>query len=373
MMKTTTESLLTADSARAAGCPAHAAADGTITVCGHAEVVRVATDPTLFSSAVSRYLQVPNGLDGEEHARFRALVDRYFTPEAMAELAPACRAVARDAVAALPRDRPVDAVRDLGLPYAIRAASAWLGWPAELEEPLCAWLDDKQEAARSGDSARNAEVAARFDALILSLIEPRRAGDGRRDLTARLVHDTFAGRPLADAEIVSILRNWTGGDLGSIALSVGVVVHFLATHVDVAARLRDDPPAALTEAYLEEILRLDDPFVSSRRVATRDTEVGGLPVAAGQRLVLDWTAANRDPGVFRPPELFDPAANGATNLVYGRGPHACPGRPLARLVLREVTGALLGAAPALRLGGTPVRETPPLGGFRHVPILLATT
>ena len=72
------------------------------------------------------YLMVANGLDGDEHARFRALVDRYFTPAAMAEFAPACRAVARALVDRLPRDRPFDAVGDLGAPFAVRAQAAWL-------------------------------------------------------------------------------------------------------------------------------------------------------------------------------------------------------------------------------------------------------
>ena len=342
-----------------------------IAVREHAAAVRVATDPEGFSNAVSRFVQIPNGLDGAEHARFRALIDRYFTPEAMAEFAPACRTVAKELVAALPRDRAVDAVGDIGAPYAVRAQSAWLGWPGELERPLLEWLDDKLEAMRTGDPARAAELAERFDALVLSVVEPRRASDGRRDVTDRLVHDTYAGRPLSDAELVSILRNWTGGDLGSLALCVGVVVHFLATHPDIADRLRDEPSSGRVDEYLEEMLRLEDPFVASRRVARRDTAIGDLPVGTGQLIALEWAAANRDPGVFDPPDRFDPERNCGANLVYGVGPHVCPGRPLARLELREIIRALLAASPAIALADAPLRETPPLGGFRSVPVLLA--
>lgn len=342
----------------------------TIRVCNHAEVVRIATDSTLFSSAVSRFLQVPNGLDGVEHARFRALVDRYFTPEAMLDFAPACRAVARDLVAGLPRDRAFDAVRDLGAPFAVRAQSAWLGWPIELERTLLNWLETRQEAARSGDPARNVEVAERFDSIIRSLIEPRRSSDGTRDVTDRLIHDESAGRPLDDAEIVSILRNWTGGDLGSIALAVGVVVHDLAADVELAVHLRGVAEDEPFDRHLEELLRRDDPFVASRRIATRNTEVAGERVAAGRRIALDWVAANRDPEVFPSPDRFDSDGNAAANLVYGIGPHACPGRPLARLELREITRALLGVARTLALAGSTVREKPPLGGYRSVPVRL---
>ena len=86
------------------------------------------------------------------------------------------------------------------------------------------------------------------------------------------------------------------------------------------------------------------------------------------------------PDVFAPdvsepdasvPDAFEPEANAAANLVYGIGPHVCPGRPLARLELRELVHALLAAAPEIALAGDPTRELPPLGGFRAVPVRFA--
>lgn len=342
----------------------------TITVRAHAEVVRVATDPGRFSSAASRFLQVPNGLDGAEHARFRALVDRYFTQEALAPFAPRCRSVAKALVAEVSQGRVVEAVWEIGASYAVRAQSAWLGWPGELERPLLDWLTDRFEAIRSGDPVRTAEVAQRFDALMVSLIEPRRESDGSRDITDQLIHDASAGRPLRDGEIVSILRNWTGGDLGSIALAVGVIVHFLATHEGVATHLRQHVTDETLDVYLEEMLRLDDPFHASRRVATCEAHLDDRSIQAGQPVVLDWRSANRDPNVFSPPDGFSPGVNAAGNVVYGIGPHVCPGRPLARLELRELVRALLSTTSRIDLAGESAREQPPLGGFRSVPIQL---
>ncbi len=337
----------------------------------HAEVVRIACDPRRFSNGISRFLQLPNGLDGDEHARFRALVDRYFTPAAMAEFAPACRAVARALVDRLPRDRPFDAVGDLGAPFAVRAQAAWLGWPVELERPLLDWLAARQEATRTGDREQLAAVAESFDAIVRSVVAPRRGGDGTRDVTDRLVNDVSLGRGLEEDEIVSILRNWTGGDLGSLALAVGVVVHALATRRGLAELLRDESSVERFDRAIEECLRLEDPFVASRRRVLEETEVAGCPVAAGRAISLDWAAANRDPDVFSPPDAFEPEANAAANLVYGIGPHVCPGRPLARLELRELVHALLAAAPEIALAGDPTRELPPLGGFRAVPVRFA--
>ena len=81
---------------------------GHLRVVGHPEVVAVVTDPGTFSSGVSRFLQVPNGLDGEEHAAFRAVTDRFFTAEALAELEPRLREVASRLVAELPRGEVID-------------------------------------------------------------------------------------------------------------------------------------------------------------------------------------------------------------------------------------------------------------------------
>lgn len=340
----------------------------------HADVVAVATSPEDYSSHVSRFLQVPNGLDGEAHARARALLDPFFAPDRMAALAPVLRGLADELVAAVPRGEPVDAVTELGARYAVRAQSAWLGWPADLEEELLAWMEDNHAATRSGELARTAEVAAHFDAIVHRLVETRRtAGDAAPDdVTTELVRLSDDGRPLADEVLVSVLRNWTGGDLGSLALCVGVVLHRLATHVGLADALRTASEDELAAA-IDEILRIDDPFVSNRRVTTREVTLAGRTIPAGERVVLNWTAANRDPDVFGDPDAYDPARNASANLVYGIGPHVCPGRPLATLELCVFVRALLDAVARVELvpGEQPEREQPPLGGYRRVPVMLA--
>src|SRR5699024_11430117 len=84
---------------------------------------------------------------------------------------------------------------------------------------------------------------------------------------------------------------------------------------------------------------IDDPFVSNRRIVTDTVTVGDRTLRAGDRVILNWTAANRDPRIFGDSEQFDPETNAAYNLVYGIGKHVCPGRPLATLALRALTRA----------------------------------
>ena len=338
-------------------------------------VVQAAQDPLRFSSGVSRFLQVPNGLDGADHAAFRAVLDRFMTGEALAPFQPAFEQVATGLAASLPRDRTVEAVHGIGARFAVRAQSAWLGWPAELEDSLMDWVAENHAATRSGDSTRTAQVASRFDAIIASLLAERRdrPGTASADITTRLMDTRVSGRLLTEPEVVSVLRNWTGGDLGSIALCVGVVVHFLATHADAQDRLRGGVPDAELDATIDEILRIDDPFVSNRRVTTCPVELGGASLPSGARVKLNWTSANRDEAVFDDPDRFDPAANAAGNLVYGTGPHACPGRLLATIELRTAVRALLAATASIRLDPSepPEREVAPVGGWARVPVRLS--
>lgn len=381
---------------------------GSVVLLRHADVVAAARDDATFSSAVSSHLQVPNGLDGEEHTAFRALIEPYFTSERMDRLEPVIREVARDLCAELggaasgedsdgrPGEGPegrvhVDAVADLGARFAVRAQTRWLGWPAELEAVLLRWMADNQAATRSGDRTRTAEVADRFDAIIRSVLEPRRAADrgnaGRRspgpgvepsaapaDVTEELMRDTTLGRALREEELVSILRNWTGGDLGSIALCVGVIAHSLAGHPAVQQRLRSGLPRAETAAIVDEILRIDNPFVANRRVTTCPVTAGGVRLPAGQRVVLNWTSANRDRTVFGDPDVLDPEAHAAHNLVYGTGRHVCPGRPLATMELCVLVEELVAAFSAITPGArTPERNVTPTGGFAVVPVELVPT
>jgi cytochrome P450 len=338
----------------------------------HDDVVTAAHDPETYSNDVSRFLQVPNGLDGERHRAARELLDPFFAPDRMSALEPRLVDVAAALVAQLPTDTAVDAVGDIGARFAVRAQSTWLGWPASIEPELLDWMDDNRRATRSGDLARTTWSAEQFDAIIRRLVAQRRGADAPDDLTTELVRlRDQDGQPLSTEVLVSVLRNWTGGDLGSMALATGVVVHWLISRPDHQERLRSASSDVL-DAALDEILRIDDPFVANRRVATRDVTVSGCPVQAGQQVVLRWTEANRDPEVFEDPDRFDPGANAAHNLVYGTGPHACPGRPLATLELRVITRALLQKGTLVPALEPPRRERAPLGGFSRVPIRIVT-
>lgn len=337
----------------------------------HADVQRVVTDHETFSSEVSAHVAVPNGMDPPRHTAYRAVVDRYFTPEIVGRFEARCRRIAAELVAALP-DEP-EIMSALAEPFALRVQSAYLGWPAWLERPLRVWTARNRSATLSRDRQALAGVALEFDGHIKGLLAERRAmGDAAPDdLTTRLLHERVDGRPLTDDELVSILRNWSVGELSTIAASVGIVVHMLAVRPDILEALRRFPDTI--EEAVDEMLRIHPPLVSNRRVVARPTTIAGRDFEPGDRITVLWASANRDEDVFGDPDEFRLGRPAHDNLLYGAGIHVCPGAPLARLELRVLVEELLAMFPQM----TPVRDEPPVpavyptGGFSRLSVRLS--
>jgi cytochrome P450 len=355
-----------------ARCPIAHSADLGWSVFRHAEVVRVLHDADTFSNHVSTHLNVPNGMDPPEHTRYRQIIDRYFTADLVRAFEPVCRHIARDLVAGLPQREPAEMMSEFAEIFAVRVQSGYLGWSAGVHQPLWAWMRKNREATLAGDGAAMAAVAGEFDGYITALLEERRSAgeDAPADLTTRLLTEQVEGRPLSNDEIVSILRNWTVGELGTIAASVGILAFYLATHPDVQAQLRAQP--ALLPVAVDEILRIHAPLVSNRRAAARPVEIGGTHLDGGERLTILWASANRDGATFGDPDEFRLDRDPSLNLLYGAGIHVCPGAPLARLELRVLMEELLAGTARLELTTTEeaVRAIYPGSGFTQLPLVV---
>lgn len=345
--------------------------DGAWAVLRHADVVRVLDDHETFSNLVSHRMSVPNGMDPPQHTAFREIVDRYYTPERMSEFEPVIRSIARELVDALPRRRDIDLMAELAEPFANHVQCAFMGWPDRLREPLRDWVRGNQAAIRAQDRRAMSQVATEFDGYITEQLEARRAaGAGAPDdNTTRLLHETVDGRPLTDDEIVSIVRNWTVGELGTIAASVGIIVHHLATRPESQPLARGGADLA---AMSDEILRMHAPLLVNRRRTTREVTLGGRTLPPDERIVVVWASANRDEDVMGDPDQLRLDRDPAQNLLYGRGVHACPGAPLARMELRVVMEALLAATTSVVLGDEdPVPAAYPASGFSRLTVRLS--
>jgi cytochrome P450 len=138
---------------------------GSVTIFRHADVVAAAANPATFSSAASAHRNVPNTLDPPEHMAFRAAIEPFFSTGRMHSFEPRLRTIARELISVLPRAATVDAVIDIGYPFAVRAQADWLGWQG-VEDELLLWMAQNHAATRSVDTTRTAAEAAAFDDLV---------------------------------------------------------------------------------------------------------------------------------------------------------------------------------------------------------------
>jgi cytochrome P450 len=324
------------------------------------------TDPVTFSNAVSAHLSVPNGMDPPQHTAYRRIIDRYFTFDRIEEFEPRCRSIARELVNSLPADGEVDVMAEFASEFALQAQCAFLRWPVELHRPLRDWVRKNHAATRSRDREAMAEVAFEFDRHIRAVLDERRKND-EDDVASELLRERIGNRTLDDAEIVSILRNWTVGELATIAACIGILIGFLAEQTSPQRLLRAQP--SLLPAAIDEILRIESPLASSRRKTTRTVRIGDREIPADERVTLFWGAANLDEAVFEQPGNFRLDRNPALNLLYGAGLHVCPGAPLARLELRVLMEELLAAVKlASSTSSRPVKAMYPASGFSSYPV-----
>ena len=304
----------------------------------HADVIAILHAPDTWSNQVSSHLKVPNGMDAPEHTLYRKLIEPFFDAQTLHRFEPVLKDIVTRLFRELPEEFNVES--DLAYPFALQAQCAFMGWPCDLEAALLQWIQRQQKASAAGDREAMRLLATEFSQLMVAEFKRARAGEYPVDsVTSRLVHLRIEGEPLTDEYLVSIVRNWTVGELGTIANAVKAIVNFLNTNQVVRKQLTQAPEHI--DHAVDEILRFNAPLASNRRRAVCPMHMSGQAVEADTVVTLDWGAANTDPEVFEQPNQFRWDRDPRDNLLYGAGIHVCPGAPLARLELRVFTQALL--------------------------------
>jgi len=201
------------------------------------------------------------------------------------------------------------------------------------------------------------------------VIKARRA-EPRDDLISTLVTAQEESQTLTNEEIYNFLllllvagNETTTNLIGNGALAA-------TANQDQVLRVRDEPE--LLTAAVEEALRYDSPIQGFFRWTNRDAEVAGTTIPAGQKVLVLYAAANRDPARFPDPDRFDIARDTSGHVAFGSGIHLCLGAPLARLEGRVALETFLARVRDVRPDpdGTPVRvKNPLLRGLRHMPVL----
>ncbi len=187
------------------------------------------------------------------------------------------------------------------------------------------------------------------------------------DLASAIANATVDGAPLSDIETVSYyaIVAAAGHDTTSAVISGGL--HALIEHPDQLARLRDNP--GLMPLATEEMIRWVTPVKEFMRTARDDATVRGVPIAAGESVLLSYASANRDEDIFEDPFRFDVGRDPNKHLAFGYGVHFCLGAALARMEVNSFFAELVPRLESIELTDDPAHiATIFVGGLKHLPI-----
>ncbi|MEV0769400.1 cytochrome P450 [Nocardia salmonicida] len=272
--------------------------------------------------------------DNPDHARLRGLVNRVFTARSVESLRPLVARVAADLMERAWRDGGLDVIADLAAPLPVAVLCEWMDLPEELRPRVGPWTHDirfllEPGMMKAGDFERVRVVVEEFAAAIDAVLPERRARPGSDLISQLLAARTAGGDVLTDEEVVFVcIMCFVAGNETTKSL-IGNGTLALLRHPAQAALLRRGPESV--EAAVTEALRYDPPLQLTKRLATRDIQLDGARISAGEQILVCLGAANRDPDVFARPDEFDLTRTGGGHLGFGHGMHGCLGGLLAEL------------------------------------------
>lgn len=357
----------------------------------HADVLAAASDPATFSSVTggerdgggTLIEDLPIGFagvllnmtDDPFHQRFRSLLTPSVSPRAVAAMEHDLRARAARIVERARERGRVDLLVEVAAELPLQAAAGLLGVPQEDRAKLVEWADatlDYDDRDLGGSSARAAEASAAMFAYGQDLIARRRAEPGDDLLSAaihRPVDDGGESRALRDDELQLLFSLLVAAGTETTRNTIAVGLAELAGHPAAWDALADDPDAV--PAAVEELLRWASSTPYNRRTATRDVELGGQQIRAGDKVTLWWASANRDEAEFDDPFRFDVARTPNRHLAFGHGAHFCLGARLARLEIRVVVEEMVRTVASMEpLGPIEWTRSNKHTGVRHLPVEL---
>src|SRR5215210_2671732 len=325
----------------------------------------------IFPLELSRAMFI--GMDPPKHDRLKALFQRGFTPKRIAEHEDEIRAIAVGVLDSLDGRESCDLVTEVAQPVVSRVIGSFMGIPPADD---AIWARLMNTTLGAGDPDLNPEgiesVMARDVPEIFQrcgrLIAERRERP-TDDLTSVLVHAEVDGERLEEHEIVMgfFLLVAAGNDSTKATYSSGM--RAIMEDPDQRRLLLDDP--SLVPQAVEESLRMFPAFGHFRRTATRDVELRGAQIRAGDKVCLWYPSSNRDETRYADPDRFDVTRQPEHQAFGAGGRHFCLGSALARLELRVLLEETLRRFPDMALGGSPVWAPSPFANqLKRLPVRL---
>jgi cytochrome P450 len=346
------------------------------------DVQAVLRNPKTFSSEVggsARIEDLPEDVlavrrnflefDPPKHGRYRRLISTSFTPGAVGRYEEWLRELTRHLLDRVLSGGEFDLVTELAAPIPIRVLAHILGLPEQdlphliaLGDRLLVDTDPEYVGERAYHPEREEDRYKPFGspwaeemcAIGRAHYADRRACP-RDDVLTLIARAEIDGQPLSEHDLDNMfaLLIVAGNETTRQAIALGTLA--LASHPDQYARLRGD--RSLIPSATEELLRYSSPVWFFRRTTTEAVQVRDVQIAAGEKVVVWFAAANRDPDHYPDPHRFDVERNPTDQLTFGRGgPHHCLGVHLARLEVRVFLEELVSRVAHLELAGEPQRH-----------------
>jgi cytochrome P450 len=321
---------------------------------------------TLIDTDIS--LIPPNifNMDPPRHDELRAVLARVLTPARVARLEPRVRALAHELLAALPGSGGFDAATQYAQAIPTLTMCELMDLPASERERFLKWnLDTLAGADFTSEAALRAY--AEMDAYWKGVVAERRRVRGG-DLISQLLHQPVGGAPLSDAEIGGFCSLLHDAAQNTTMNTISNAIISLARFPDQRRKLVREP--GLWPRALEELLRYESPVQGLARTTTRDVELHGVTIPAGDQVLILYGSANHDEAVFPDPDVLDVGREVRSHWTFGRGIHHCLGNAVARLEVRVALETLLEAHPDFGVdeGGIVRTQLVPTRGVAHAPI-----
>lgn len=352
----------------------------------HADIMAIERDNTVFTNSPRPVLATKEGdeqqaaigvktlihMDDPEHRAVRAIGADWFRPKAMRELKVRIDELAKRYVDKMVAAGPeCDFVQEVAVNYPLFVIMSMLGipesdFPQMLKYTQELFGNDDSEMQRSASIEESMAVLLEMFAYFNELTASRRATP-TEDLASAIANATIDGQPLSDIDTVSyyLIIATAGHDTTSAVISGGL--HALIENPDQRERLRAD--LSLMPLATEEMIRWVTPVKEFMRTAREDTEVRGVPIAAGESVLLSYASSNRDEEVFDEPFRFDVGRDPNRHNAFGYGVHFCLGAALARMEVNSFFSELLPRLKDIELTGDPASmATIFVGGLKHLPI-----
>jgi cytochrome P450 len=360
-------------------------------VIRYAETLQVYRDPTSFSATHGMTLDTlrsgpdpASGMmveltDPPDHRRLRRSIGAMFADGVVAELDTAIDGYVRRLLTGLRERRgEVDFVEAVAAPVPTHAAGLLLGLPADDLD----WITNRTSRVflsgqRAGTREDLREAAEQANGELLGyfarLLRKGARGPAAGSLVERLAAGTTNRDGLSAGEVILNALNLAIGGTTTTRALLSNLAHALAQRPQVFQALREDPSAVPTA--VEEAVRWANPVRHLTRIATRDLELAGHDVRAGDPVVVWPRSANRDERVFGQPDSFDIHRHPNPHIGFAAGPHSCPGTGLGRAQVRTMLRHLVDIFTGIELAGAPeVMQSNFLHGYTRLPVrLLAGT